>query len=222
MGVGKEFVILFAVMFLPGMLTQSAGVDPASWDRISYHIAVLAVAVPQTFLVVYVSGLRTPGIGARLGWRRPSWSDGLTAVLATAGLLAAISLMSLIVALAGSPGDALEPVVNWSFTRMALLPLALLTSLAVGYREEIFYRSYLVIRGEELGLKRWIIAAGSSLLFAAGHLYQGLAGFVVALVIGLVLCVVFMARRSLHGIAIAHGVYNTLVLLASSRIDLVQ
>jgi membrane protease YdiL (CAAX protease family) len=191
------------------------GVDPAGWDRIGYHIALLATAVPQTLLVVYVAQLRTPGVAARLGWRRPRWSEalsGLLAIVVLFGVLAVVSLVTFLVA--GT--TSLEPVVKWQFTRMALLPLVAVSSVAVGYREEIFYRAYLIVRGEEAGVNPLVIVGTSSVVFAAGHLYQGIPGFVVALVVGVVFSWVFYYRRSLHGIAIAHGIYNTAVLLQSA------
>jgi membrane protease YdiL (CAAX protease family) len=62
-----------------------------------------------------------------------------------------------------------------------------------------------------------VIIGGSSLLFSVGHLYQGWAGFITAFVIGATLGVVFAWRRSLHGIAVAHGLYNAMVLFVASQ-----
>lgn len=216
MGVSKEFAILFAVIFLPGLVSQGTGVDPAGWDRVGYHITLLSVAIPQVLLVVYMTQLRTPGVAARMGWRRPRWSDALSGLVAIISVLSALALFGLIASFAEIP-SILEPRVQWEFTRMALLPLVVLSSVAVGYREEIFYRAYCLVRGEEAGAGPVAVIAASTVLFAAGHLYQGVAGFLMALVIGAVFAGVFYYRRSLHGIAVAHGIYNTLVLVLSSH-----
>ena len=55
--------------------------------------------------------------------------------------------------------------------------------------------------------------AVSSLLFAAGHLYQGLFAFVFALVQGVFLAMVFVRARNLHVTALAHAAYNFSVLV---------
>jgi len=213
---GKEFAVLFSVMFLPGLLTASTGVDPAAWDSIAYHTTLLAVAVPQILLVVYVVNLRTPGVASRMGWRIPAFSDLVSLLIALVTLGAALALVSLVVSLFPGDGSIWDPTVKWRFSRRELIPLVIVSSLAVGYREEIFYRSYLTVRGREIGLSPPVIVAASSLLFAAGHWYQGLAGFVTALVIGAALGVVFLWRGSLHGVAVAHGLYNAAVLLSTS------
>jgi CAAX protease family protein len=213
--VGKEFALLFSVMFLPGLLTQAGVVDPSSWDAWYYHLTILTVAVPQVFLVAYLTNLRTPGILPRLGWSLPKMADVVTLFIATLLLVGTLSILTLVASLFPDQSAVWEPAVKWSLSRYELLPLVVVTSIAIGYREEIFYRAYMYVRGEELGLHPAAIVGGSTLLFAVGHLYQGWAGFITAFVIGAVFGVTFAWRRSLHGIAIAHGLYNAMVLFVS-------
>ncbi|MBU8914231.1 MAG: CPBP family intramembrane metalloprotease [Spirochaetales bacterium] len=218
MKLGKEFALLFSVMFLPGILTQTGAVNPSSWDGAYYTLTLLAVAIPQILLVVYITELRTPGFSRRLGWRAPRMADVITLAMAAALLFGALTVLTVVGSLMPEQSALWEPAVKWSFTRYELLPLVVLSSIAVGYREEIFYRAYMIARGEEIHLHPAVVVGGSSLLFAAGHLYQGWAGFIVSFVIGATFGAVFAWRRSLHGIAIAHGLYNTLVLLVSTSI----
>ncbi len=205
-------------MFLPGMLTQVGAVDPSSWNGVYFHLTLLAIAVPQTLLLVYVTELRTPGFGRRLGWHAPRPADVVTLVMTVALLFAALSILTVVGSFTPERSALWEPTVKWSFTRYELLPLVVVTSIAVGYREEIFYRAYLFARGEEVNLHPATVVGGSSVLFAAGHLYQGWAGFIIALVIGATFGAVFAWRRSLHAIAMAHGLYNILVLLTGTSV----
>ena len=214
---GKEFALLFSVMFLPGLLTQAGAVDPSSWDALYYHLTILIVAVPQVFLVSYVTDLRTPGISPRLGWSTPKMADVVSLAVALVLLVGALSILTAVATLFPDHPAVWEPTVKWSFSRYELMPLVVVSSIAIGYREEIFYRAYMWVRGKEAGLHPAVIIGGSSLLFSVGHLYQGWAGFITAFVIGATLGVVFAWRRSLHGIAIAHGLYNTMVLFVASQ-----
>ena len=52
-------------------------------------------------------------------------------------------------------------------------------------------------------------------IFGAGHFYQGVAGFVVACLLGLYLTGVLRVAKNLHVPAIAHGLYNFCVLMIS-------
>lgn len=213
---GKEAALLFSVMFLPGILGQSTGVDPAGWNSIGYHVALLAVAVPQILLVIYLTELRTPGVAGRLGWKRPQMSDLVVGIIATALVFAAITVTGTILSLAAERSPIWEPAIRWSFSSAGLVPFVIVSTLAIGYREELFYRAYLLVRAEEAGLHPAAAIAGSTVLFAIGHLYQGLSAVVIALVIGVVLAAIFRWRGSLHGIALAHAAYNAAVLFTSA------
>jgi membrane protease YdiL (CAAX protease family) len=110
---------------------------------------------------------------------------------------------------------AVTPAVQWRFTKPALIPAALISSLCIGYREEVFFRAYLFDRASEVGIRPVGAITGGSLLFAVGHIYQGVAGFLVASLLGLILGAIYWRRKSLHGVAVAHALYNLSVLLIS-------
>ena len=147
----------------------------------------------------------------------PELRDIASLCVALVFMIAALTLLAVVAMLLPGMQRLWEPTVEWSFTRYSLIPLVVLTSVAIGYREEIFYRAYLTVRGEELGLHPTAIVCGSSALFAVGHLYQGWAGFITAFAIGATLGFAFIWKRSLHGIALAHGLYNAAVLLMSAQ-----
>jgi len=215
MNMGKEFALLFAVLFLPGMIAQGGSVDPQAFDSLFYHVQLLATAVPQILLVVAFSELRRKGSAGRFGWTAPSKADVLPTLTALLGVWAVVGVVSLVIGAVAGVDGGVEPTVDWSFERTELIPVALVSTLAIGYREELFYRAYIADRAPEAGLDRRLALAAGAVLFAAGHLYQGVAGFVVALAIGLVLAEIYLRTRSLHGIAVAHGLYNFMVLIAS-------
>jgi len=215
MTVGKEFALLFAVLFLPGMLAQRGSVDPRAFEHVMYHVQLLSVAVPQVLLVVAFSDLRRPGSSARFGWRRPRRDDAVSTGVALLAIWVAVGIVSLVASLAFGDAGAPQPTVEWSFGRRELIPLVLVSTFAIGYREEVFYRAYITDRAEEAQVDPRAALGAGSLLFAAGHLYQGVMGFVLSLVIGLALSAVYLRTRSLHGVAAAHGIYNFVVLLLS-------
>lgn len=215
MSIGKEFALLFGVLFLPGMIAQSGAVDPRAFESIVYHLQLLATAVPQILLVVVVSNMRRPGSARRFGWKRLSSADAPAALVGVAGIWVVVGVVSLVAGTLLAGADAAQARVEWSFQRLELVPLLVVSTLAIGYREEIFYRAYLTDRAEEAEVNPRLALAMGALIFAAGHLYQGIMGFAIALAIGLFLGELYYRTRSLHGIAIAHGLYNLLVLLAS-------
>ncbi|TVQ25748.1 MAG: CPBP family intramembrane metalloprotease [Spirochaetaceae bacterium] len=215
MSPGKEFLLLFSVLFLPGLVSQTVGVDARAFDSAIYHLQILAVSLPQIALVIALAQLRRPGSAAALGWRKLRSTDVGSAALDYVAIVSCVAVIGGVASLIGAT-DAFGTPVAWSFSRYELIPLLIVSTLAIGYREEVFYRAYLFDRAAELGLEPTATIVGGALLFAIGHLYQGVAGFVVALVVGVVLGLLYIRQRSLHAIAIAHGAYNLTVLLLIS------
>jgi membrane protease YdiL (CAAX protease family) len=83
--------------------------------------------------------------------------------------------------------------------------------LSTGYLEESFFRFYLLSKRTDMGIGPYRAVLISVLLFSVCHIYEGPWGFLNSALSGVVLAFVFLKFRSLHGIAIAHAVYNILV-----------
>ena len=181
----------------------------------------LIVASPQVLLLLYVLTLRarneSPGGAAPLaefGIRKPRARDLLYALLVFAGLFAALSLLVLILSLLPSEGRSLFSTgFRWKLEDPRLIPLVLLFCLVTGYREELFFRSYLLTRFRQLQLPGFVGIGLSTLLFAAGHVYQGAAGLTLALIQGLYFALLFVRFKNIHPLAVAHALYNASVLI---------
>jgi membrane protease YdiL (CAAX protease family) len=87
----------------------------------------------------------------------------------------------------------------------------ILSCLSAGYLEETYFRFYLFRQLAGTGPAK--AALVSSLLFALCHLYEGPMGMLNAFAAGLLLFYIFARRRTLHGIAWAHGGYNIFVYI---------
>jgi membrane protease YdiL (CAAX protease family) len=85
-----------------------------------------------------------------------------------------------------------------------------------GYLEESYFRLYLLGRFTAGGLGPWKSLLLSTLLFAFCHVYEGPWGALNAAAAGLILSRIFLRHRSLHGIAWAHGLYNTAVYVTAA------
>ncbi|MFP4638452.1 MAG: CPBP family intramembrane glutamic endopeptidase [Spirochaetaceae bacterium] len=221
-GLCKEMLLLFAVFFLPGILFQNGNVRPDAFDDPGYHFAVLVISIPQALLILHILHVRSQQ--AESG--RPLSTFGIRAVDGGAMLKAVMAALGMFLLLALTGGvllllppeirDAFTTGLRFKVTNKALLPLALVSSLAIAYREEVFFRSYLLTRLQELGLGQpsaVLLAAGA---FSLGHLYQGAGGAVVAFLLGLYLGWIFLRHRNVHVVALAHGLYNFAVLAATA------
>jgi len=80
--------------------------------------------------------------------------------------------------------------------------------ICAAYLEETFFRFYLLSRREELKLKTAAAVTLSVLLFSICHIYSGPWGVLNSFLSALILSIIFLRYKSIHGIAIAHGLYN--------------
>lgn len=211
----SEILLLFLVLFLPGMLMVDDSVEFELFDHLGFHFSYAIVAIPQILLILHTIKSR-PEIWAReFGIRRPRVQDAVWAALLIPVLFAALAaVIGLALALQHLGLDISTPEgAGFRLTRPQLLPLVAITSLLTGYREELFFRAYMLPRLAQAGVRVPQAVAVSTTLFAVGHIYQGVVGLLFAALIGVVLSIAFYRRRSVHHIGLAHAGYNFFTLV---------
>jgi membrane protease YdiL (CAAX protease family) len=202
-----EASLLFTAFYLASYL--SAGSPGQALRLPGFYLAVVTQSLPRSLLVLYLMA-RGDGLEA-FGIAPPKVRDvprglacGLGAafvVLVPAFLFSTLGVENPIFAGAGSGPRA----------SLALLPLAIVTSLATGYCEELFFRSYLLRRLGQAGLSPTWASLASSLLFGSGHAYQGVVGIVSGSLLGLFFAWRWSESRNIHEIAVGHGLFDAAV-----------
>ena len=173
----------------------------------------ILAGVPQFLLMAWVVTARDRSAPARWGIVSVGPRDGLRAALLVMACFVAVTpFVALFLALPESLRSAAGQGYRWGLQGAAQIPVAVLFGLTAGYREEFFFRSYLLGRLDELGMPVPAAVAMSTAVFCLGHLYEGPLAIAVTAVLGVVLCVAWLRWRNLHVIAVAHGCYNALVL----------
>jgi membrane protease YdiL (CAAX protease family) len=171
-------------------------------------VAALLIAGAQLLLMVLIMTRGGHAYGLRMSIRDLYQALPLAAGALTLLLVAALALQQL-------PEPTVEQLASgyrWRLGSWQQLPLAGLFVLLAAYREELFFRAFLLTRLGEQGIPPWLAVAASSLLFALGHLYQGVFAALVALLLGAYLGFCYVARPALHRVALAHTLFNVAVL----------
>ncbi len=208
----REFLILLALYLLPAIYTSADAVDPELFSDPLAHLGLLIQNVPRILLLLYVMELDGGNWSRRFGLPLEMKKLPLRS-LGVAALLLAVSVASSVVGTAAGVSGA-APFSFEDPPTVAYL-LSALSLLSVGYMEELFFRSYTIVRLEQLGLSRWTAVAASALLFSLGHAYQGVQGLFFSFFAGIALGALFSRNRRVHPLALGHGVYNYLGLLFS-------
>ena len=200
-----EPLILYIVLFLSGSAGQVSGGGPELFSLQAELARILLYNIPSLALIWYlllkVKSLKEWGIAP------PGKKDLLPGLCA----LPALILIGFIIAF-------IAPRVSESGASPQVFPdtvpgwiILVISCLSTGYLEESFFRFYLLSKREEMGIGLWSAALLSVAGFSLCHIYEGPWGFLNAVLSGTVLAFVFLRRRSLHGVALAHGLYNVFV-----------
>jgi membrane protease YdiL (CAAX protease family) len=201
-----EPLILYVVLFLAGSITgQSAGEGTVAFSAFAELVRIFLYNIPSLALIWYLllhkRSLKDWGIGP------PGRTDLLPFLLA----LSALALIGLSIALiAPSMGEIPGMPEITAPASISAWIILFFSCLSTGYLEESFFRFYILSRRKALALGPAQAMFVSALLFALCHVYEGPWGFLNAALAGFTLAFIFVRYQSLHGIALAHGLYNLL------------
>jgi len=204
-----EAVLLLAAFYLPAYLPWSSAFSPRDMMKAAYHLSLISVDLPRALFVLYLIAA-SDGLGP-FGVKRIAARDPLRALFAASGAMAVVLCSGLCFSLFGIQNPLLAAAHSGPRAQAILAPLALASSLAVGYCEELFFRSYLIRRLGQAGLPLLWSAIASSLVFGAGHSYQGVIGVVSGSLLGLYFAWRWIDGGNIHEIGLGHGIYDAVV-----------
>ncbi|MDH7484373.1 MAG: CPBP family intramembrane metalloprotease [Spirochaetales bacterium] len=99
---------------------------------------------------------------------------------------------------------------------LAMLPLALLSGISVGYIEEAFFRFFMPLALVEAGIPMRSADLASILAFAAAHYAQGWYGIAFAACIALLYTRLREQGYGLHALALGHAAYDASILMLAA------
>ena len=147
-----------------------------------------------------------------IGLRRPGWRSLAWGVAAAAVLLFVVSPATNAALAALAPG-AYEP--GLAKIRGSSLPLLVVAGVSAGVVEETLYRAYAIERLSQWSGSTALAAALALAAFAVAHVpFWGVAAALATLPAGLLLTLLYVARRDLAANVVAHATTATVQLLA--------
>jgi len=233
MGIFIEALILYILLFLPGYpVIQTAGA--AEFSIITELIKIFTRSIPSLCLIWYlifkagdtkieeilpvkpkIENLQDAAFlkNADSARTRAGKKDLISASIALPSLILTGFIISLLSSASGgiSTGNLIySPSTAPEWTVLSL------SCIVSAYLEESYFRFYLLTKRHWLRLNALEVTAVSVILFSACHIYAGFWGVLNAAISGTVLCVLFLRFNAIHGIAIAHAIYNILAFVFNS------
>jgi hypothetical protein len=206
-----EPLILYGILFLPGALRHDPPAELMVFSVYRELIRTFAYNLPALALIGYLwwkSG-RTgkvflPGLRDLFGFLLAFPSLVLTGICVSRAAAFFPELPANI--RIEAPGD---------FAGFAAL---FFSCISTGYLEEGYFRYYLGEKTGKFGLGPRSFLLISTVLFSFCHVYEGPWGTMNSVLAAVILALGYIRFRSLHGIALAHGVYHLVVYLGAGQV----
>ena len=217
MGIYAETLILYILIFFSGSAAIFSGAAPAGeFSSIAEIIKLSVHIIPSLALIWYlihksrmtdillVHGNYVMKSSLKVGFGKKD----LVCAVCTFPCLLAVGFVITIVS--SFTGTASQAVIHLPVTTEEWVILCIYCMFSA-YLEESYFRFYLLSRREELNLHASGALVLSVVLFSVCHIYAGPWSFLNAVISGSVLGFIFLRYNAIHGLAIAHGLYNIFV-----------
>jgi len=209
-----EAIILYSILFLSGAATAAgsmgagAALPPESFPVYYALTKSLFYSIPAFALIWYLILKDKPVSDWKI---KPVKNDFFTLLITVPGLL----LIGLSTTFAANVfGETQVDIIPPSgFFQWLVLCVS---CMGAAYLEESYFRFYLLTNRAEMRLGPAAAVILSTALFSICHIYEGPWGFLNSFLSGVFLCVIFLRRNSIHGIALAHGLYNVIVYIIAT------
>ncbi len=137
-----------------------------------------------------------------------------TTLQAIGFLIIANSVLSVLqVAIFAQSPQSFNPITAIVPTTAYARSVWVILCVIVAFSEEMAYRGYILTRVTRMsGGRVWLGVLVSTVAFASGHLYQGIGGFAVIFVYGLMFAGLYLYTGSIFPGIIAHFLQDTMII----------
>ena len=202
-----EILLLGSILFPISLASKAAEASTPSFDHILF-ISYILVSIPQIALIVYIMWLSKEPLAyygiAGIQPHHIGWTAGAF-FMVLAILMLGANLVRLL------PPDFLKNIYQRPQITLEsawLLIPAFFFCIVVGYKEELFFRSFVFTRLTELKVPAFAAVLLTSVVFGLLHFYMGLYGIILATILGVVFQEFYIQTKNIHVIAIAHALFN--------------
>ena len=185
------------------------------WIDLGLQVVGLASLTLPALLAAHLTR-RSEGSLSPIGLRREGWKRGALVGLAGAAVIGGIGLTAYLVSRAAGLSVTVVPAalphVWWG------VPVLILAAVANAALEEVVLVGYFLHRCRQLGLPDWCAAALSAGIRGAYHLYQGLAGGLGNVLMGLVFARFYQRTGTIVPLLVAHATIDIVAFLGYTEL----
>jgi membrane protease YdiL (CAAX protease family) len=186
-----------------------------AWFALSAAKSFVRLAILALVMRLWLGfeAFRLGTLGSSCAGIMPKAADMANGMLIAAAAGAFALFLSLTAYLTGAQNPLLYSFSTSSRGALTIL-LMVVSSIGIGYTEELFFRFFAVTAFEKAGFATSAAILASALIFGASHGSQGFFGMVGTAMVALLFSFFVMKGKSLHALALGHALYDFVILLA--------
>jgi membrane protease YdiL (CAAX protease family) len=203
-------VLVFLSLILPSMVLSLFVIRQGTVGFVPTAVATIARDLALVGLILFLLSRNGEQV-ARIGWRpEHAATDAVLGVVLFVPLFVGTGALEQLLLRAGFAAPS-TPLPRF-LTAVGTLDFALAPLLVavVAVAEETIFRGYLILRLTAVTGSTRVAVVLSSFIFSLGHGYEGTAGLTTVAVMGLMLALVYVWRRSLVAPIVMHFLQDVL------------
>ena len=205
-----QITLLYLLFFSPGNLNTILSENSQKLIRINNLWSTLIVSIIHVCILISFIHLdpSIPNLDHKIIGR-----DFIAVILLAGVLLSGTTVISFIVSIL--PSELNKTLIKHNFwypKNLKDLPISIFIIIFAAYREELYFRHYLLNSLKNILPLNWLSIISSSLIFGIGHLYQGLVPAAISFIIAIWFCILHENDYSIHRLAGAHIIFNTCII----------
>ena len=187
------------------------------YSALSWSIQAFQFSIP-ILIIIYLSREAFYDYG----FNKISIKESLKSFLRLLGLTLLSSLIFGIISLViimfykGFNYETMYNLIQKEENTSTIILVNILPIMLRAFTEELCFRSFLYNNLRKIINGKWICIIVVNLLFAIGHIYQGIMGVAGAFIIGIVFSIEFQKHNNIYTISIFHGLRNLLTFFIRS------
>lgn len=221
---GRSFLELAALvpMAIAGIVmfeisARILGVRDERWANVASTLGMGIAASLTSAFFVWLD--RQPA--ASIGWTGRAFIRQINVgILTLIGTYASFMILVIFVTLLFPELQDAEPTAQRAIREMMPdMPMRWMIALMlfVALWEEVVFRGFVLTRLHAIVGRWWLAVPLSALIFGSVHIYEGPVAMVVVTLLGVVLALVFIRRRSLVPCIVMHFLHNSFMLFMMHR-----
>ena len=211
-------VLVFLFLIAPSLILSFFVVNQGNMSFVLTAIATILRDLALLSLILFFlwrngESIRSLGWTLKNGWLKGGWKEVVLGIGLFVPVTFGIAWLDRFLQMAGFSAPAAPQPSFLAAAGVGEFILAFVMVVIVAVAEETIFRGYLMLRFGAIAGSKAVAVLVSSIIFALGHGYEGTAGVITVVALGLVFALVYVWRKNLVAPMVMHFLQDFIAII---------